>query len=177
MIFRVQDLEIRPATFDVELAPEDLAFDDPKLKLAGPLKASGKVELVAASIGEIRASGKLAGSVIAECDRCLDEAAYPVASEFQLDYRPAPAGEEGPRGGVEHVIDAEDANLGFYEGDGVELNDILREQIYLELPMQRLCSEQCKGICPVCGQNRNKQDCQCDTSMVDDRWSALRQIQ
>ena len=66
--------------------------------------------------------------------------------------------------------------MGFYEGDGLELNDVLREFVLLALPMQRLCKEDCVGICPVCGQNRNKQACQCQTAATDDRWSALKEV-
>ena len=66
--------------------------------------------------------------------------------------------------------------MGFYEGEGLELNDVLREFVLLTLPMQRLCKEDCVGICPVCGQNRNKQACQCQTAAVDDRWSALKEV-
>ena len=49
----------------------------------------------------------------------------------------------------------------FIEGGGMELEDILREQILLVMPMQRVCSEDCKGICPVCGGNRNETPCDC----------------
>jgi uncharacterized protein len=66
--------------------------------------------------------------------------------------------------------------MGFYEGDGLELNDVLREEILLALPMQRVCREDCKGICPVCGQNRNQNECRCHTETVDDRWAALKQL-
>jgi len=46
----------------------------------------------------------------------------------------------------------------------------------LALPMQRVCNDNCKGICPVCGQNRNQKDCGCHTEAVDDRWAALKQL-
>ena len=56
----------------------------------------------------------------------------------------------------------------------MELNDVLREFVLLALPMQRVCSEDCKGICPVCGQNRNQKECQLPVrTRVDDRWAAL----
>jgi uncharacterized protein len=58
----------------------------------------------------------------------------------------------------------------------MELEDILREQILLLLPMQKVCREACKGICPICGRNRNETDCQCKVETVDDRWQALRNI-
>ena len=59
----------------------------------------------------------------------------------------------------------------------MELDEVLREFVLLALPMQKLCSEGCKGICPVCGQNRNQQSCDCQTAPVDDRWAALKQLQ
>ena len=62
------------------------------------------------------------------------------------------------------------------KGDGIELNDVLREYILLALPMQRVCSESCKGICPVCGQNRNLKECGCQLRAGDDRWAALKNL-
>ena len=78
---------------------------------------------------------------------------------FDLFYRPMAeiAVEE------EVAIDEGEAEMGFYEGDGLELEDILREQILLLLPMQRVCRADCKGICPVCGRNRNEASCECRT--------------
>ena len=107
-----------------------------------------------------------------ECDRCLEPTALPIDSDFELFYQPV---EEG-HGGEERVLDDGEAPMGFYEGEGLELNDVLREFILLALPMQRLCKEDCVGICPVCGQNRNKQDCQCQTAATDDRWAALKEV-
>jgi uncharacterized protein len=66
--------------------------------------------------------------------------------------------------------------MGFYELPGLELEDILREQVLLQLPMQRVCSDTCKGICPVCGANRNETGCQCEVRTADDRWTALKDI-
>ena len=78
--------------------------------------------------------------------------------------------------GEEAELDEDESEVGFYEGDGVELNDVLREYVLLALPMQRLCSEACKGICPDCGQNRNQNACQCAAKAGDDRWAALKQL-
>ena len=65
------------------------------------------------------------------------------------------------RGEEEVEIDEGEAELGFYQGGGMELEDILREQILLAMPMQRVCREDCKGICPTCGGNRNETPCDC----------------
>lgn len=168
MFFHLRDLELRPAVFDVELAPGEVEFLDPKLNQTGPMRASGKVELTSGSLSEIRASGNVTVDMEGECDRCLDPARFQVHSEFSLDYRPAEA-----NAGDEKLIDPEETEVGFYDGDGLELRDLLREQVLLALPMRRLCSEDCSGLCPVCGQNRNQNRCECQPALADDRWSAL----
>jgi len=52
----------------------------------------------------------------------------------------------------------------------------LREFVLLTLPMQRVCSEDCKGICPECGLNRNLKECACHGAKADDRWAALKHL-
>ncbi len=171
MFFHIRDLELRPARFDVELPPGSIEFLDPKLKQVGPLQASGKVELVTGALGEIRAKGQVKVQMQAECDRCLEVAGFPVDSSFELYYRPVAEGY-----GEEKALDPGEAEMGFYEGDGLELNDVLREFVLLALPMQKLCRESCKGICPVCGQNRNLKECHCQAAAGDDRWAALKEL-
>lgn len=171
MFFYVRDLEVRAGRFDVELPPGAIEFMDPKLRQAGPLRAAGKVELVSGSLGEIRVKGHAAVLMEADCDRCLEPARLPVDSNFELYYRPVSEGY-----GEEKAIDESESQMGFYEGDGLELNDVLREFVLLSLPMQRLCRESCKGICPECGQNRNYKVCQCHGEAADDRWAALKQF-
>jgi uncharacterized protein len=171
VLFRVRDLEVHAVRFDVDLPPGELDFLDEGLQQVEPLKAGGKVELITGSLGEIQITGHLSVTMDAACDRCLEKAKVPIAAEFSLYYRPAPEGH-----GDEKEIDTGEAEMGFYEGEGLELNDVLREQILLALPMQRVCGEDCKGICPVCGQNRNQQECRCQTAIIDDRWAALKQL-
>ena len=153
------------------LEPGVIEFLDPKLRQTGPLKASGTAELVIDLLGEIRVKGHVTVPMETECDRCLEPAACPIDGDFELYYRPVTEGY-----GEEKVIDEGEAEMGFYEGDGVELNDVLREFILLTLPMQRVCSEDCKGICPVCGQSRNQEECACHTDAVDDRWESLKKL-
>jgi len=175
VFFHVHELGLKPGVFDVELAPGAVDFLDPKVRQKGPLRASGKVDLVSDSLQEIRIKGHLNVEMEADCDRCLDPAPHTVDADFELFYRPISDG-YGEEVKLEELKDDE-AEMGFYEGDGVELNDVLREYVLLALPMQRLCSEGCKGICPSCGQNRNQQQCECVTTPVDDRWAALKQLQ
>ncbi len=171
MFFHVRDLEVRAQNFEVEIKPGEIEFLDPKLRQIDPLNAAGKVELVTGSLGEIRAKGHVSVAMEAECDRCLEPARFPVNSNFELYYRPVSEGY-----GVEVAIDPSEAEMGFYEGDGIELKEVLREFILLALPMQRICNEDCKGICPECGQNRNEIDCGCQAEAVDERWTALKNL-
>ena len=171
MFFHVRDLEVRAGRFDVELAPGAIEFLDPKLRQTGTLKAAGKVELVIGLVGEIRAKGHLAVRMEADCDRCLEPAAYEIDADFELYYQPVTS-ELGP----EKAIDEAEAEMGFYEKDGIELNDVLREFVLLSLPIKRVCSDHCKGICPVCGQNRNQSECKCQAVGSDDRWAALKEF-
>lgn len=171
MFFHVRDLELKPVGFDVELPPGTIEFLDPKLKQAAPLHASGKAELVMGSLGEIRVTGHVKVRLQSECDRCLEPAEFPVDSSFELYYRPV-----GEGYGEEKSLDASEAEMGFYEGDGLELNDVLREFVLLALPVKKLCDENCKGICPECGQHRNQKECGCQTTAGDDRWAALKEL-
>lgn len=168
MFISLQQLEHRPVRFNVDVPAGEIDYDS-KLTQSSPLHAEGSAQLLNHSVGEIRIQGKLEVTVQAVCDRCLETAAFPIDNRFDLVYMPAAES----RGG-EDEIDRAGIEVGFYEGNGLALNDILREVVLLALPMQLICDEACKGICPVCGQNRNQRDCGCQTEAVDDRWSKLR---
>jgi uncharacterized protein len=172
MFFSIKELELRKARFDETFQPGQIDFEDTAITQVGPLRASGIAELLANTDGEVRVRGRYEVTLETECDRCLGVARFPLAAQFDLFYRPMKdiAVEE------EVAIDEGEAEIGFYEGAGMELEDILREQVLLLLPMQRVCSEVCKGICPVCGRNRNEVSCECHLETGDDRWAALRNL-
>jgi uncharacterized protein len=173
MYLSVKEMELRKIRFDETFAPGQIDFTGEDLVQDTPLHVAGSAELLAHSEGEVRIRGEYTVEMTADCDRCLGRARFPLDTRFDLFYRPASsiAREE------EVGIDEGEAEIGFYEGGGMELEDILREQVLLALPMQRVCNEICKGICPVCGRNRNEIACDCKTENADDRWSALRNLQ
>jgi len=168
MFLSVKELEVRKIRFDETFAPGKIDFTGEDLEQGSPLHASGNAELVEESEAQIRVQGSYTVEMTAQCDRCLGRARFPLNAAFDLYYRPAReiAQEE------EVEIDEGEAEIGFYEGDGLELEDVLREQVVLALPMQRVCSEACKGICPVCGKNRNESACDCREVPVNDVWGA-----
>jgi uncharacterized protein len=172
MFLSVKELELRKIRFDATFEPGAIDFSGENLEQASPLRATGTAELLAHSDGEIRVEGRYTVEMGAQCDRCLEWARYPLEASFDLFYRPM--SEIAREQEVE--IDEGETEIGFYEGGGMELEDLLREQVLLALPMQRVCQDACKGICPVCGRNRNEGDCGCAPPAADDRWSALREL-
>jgi len=174
MFLSVKEMELRKVRFDEAFQPGKIDFsrEQGELEQVSPLQAKGTAELVAHSGGEIRVEGRYTVLMATECDRCLSRAQFALNEGFDLYYRPMSdiAREE------EIEIGDDEAEIGFYEGAGLELEDILREQVLLALPMQRVCSDECKGICPVCGENRNEIECRCQVENSAGRWGALRNL-
>ena len=152
--------------------PGEIVYGD-GVRQATPLEVQGTAELLANTLGEIRIRGHLKVRIQSDCDRCLEVAEFPIDSNFDLFYRPAERAEYEE----EVAIDEGESEIAFYEGAGIDLKDVLREYVLLSLPMQRVCREDCRGICPVCGQNRNLVSCGCEVKPVDDRWAALKRLQ
>jgi uncharacterized protein len=172
MFLSVKEMELRKVRFDETFQPGQIEFTGENLEQSSPLHAVGSAELLPHTGGELRIQGRYAVEVATQCDRCLGSARFPLDSGFDLFYRPVSfiAREE------EVGIDEGEAEIGFYEDGGIELEDILREQVLLTLPMQRVCNEACKGICPVCGTNRNDTTCDCKTENTAHRLGALRDL-
>ncbi len=171
MLLKISDLQMGKVRFSETFAPGAIEFLDPQLRQAAPLESSGTAELSGATM-EIRVTGHLKTEMEISCDRCLEIAVLPIDTDFNPLYRPASA---SPQHGEVLLQDAE-TEVGFYEGEGLELGDVLRDEVLLLLPMQRVCREDCKGICPVCGQNRNQVECDCYQEPGDDRWAGLRNL-
>ena len=170
MFLEIRELEQKPIRFEQTLPIGAILFDS-EIEQQSPLVASGTAEFHS-STEEIRVQGKLRVTLAMHCDRCTEPFTRDIEEEFDLIYVPAP--ETSP--GAEIAIGPSDSHVGFYDGPGLELNDILQEQVLLALPLQLVCREECQGICPQCGQNRNETECHCQTKVSDDRWSALRNL-
>jgi uncharacterized protein len=173
MFLSIKEMEHRRIRFDETLQAGQIDFSGEDIVQGSPLHAAGTAELLEHTGGELSIQGRLTVEMTAQCDRCLGRARFPLDQSFDLFYRPMAeiAREE------EVAIDEGEAEIGFYQGGGIELEDILREQVLLALPMQRVCSDACKGICPVCGRNRNETECDCRVETPNDRWGALRNLE
>lgn len=168
----VEELERKPLHFDTVFAPGLIKLPD-NWAPAGGLQAVGKAELLDKQGARvIRIRGSLAAKVQNECARCLESLQEEFDADFELFFHPM----ETIARNEEKQIDSGEAEIGFYEENGVALIDVVREQLLLWLPMRSLCGEDCKGICPLCGVNWNRTDCNCRQEFVDPRWDALRHM-
>ncbi len=174
MEFKVSELEREPVEFDLELAPGTIDFGEDAGQI-GPLAASGRAEVIHEHRGpkeivaDIRLRGGFSGKFEVPCARCVEPVEIALASDFDLIFRPLGADAGAP----ERSITAPETEIGYYQKDSLALEDVLREQVLLSLPVRTLCKPDCKGLCPHCGANRNLQPCSCETGKSDPRWEAL----
>jgi uncharacterized protein len=177
MFISIHDLELRKIELAESIAPGVIDFG-PDLIQRAPVKASGRAELLEEhhggknNIQDIRLVGKLSTKVELKCARCIEPVVQDLSSEFDLLYRPASTitREE------EVAINEADTEIGYYQGEGILLEDALKEQILLTVPIRVLCNEDCLGLCPQCGHNRNISPCGCAEKVSDPRWAALAEI-
>jgi len=95
--------------------------------------------------------------VISQCDRCLSEMLIPIETNFQMHYEIA----EGQDLRGEKYLTGEDLDTEFIEASEIDIFGILRQQLYLSLPVKRLCKESCLGLCSKCGKDLNLEQCNC----------------
>lgn len=172
MFLNVQELEVRKVRFDEDFPAGEIDFDGDRIRQVGLLHAEGEAELLNNTLGEIRIRGRMNVDLELACDRCLEPVRHGMESGFDLFYRPQ------PKGPLPHevALDEGEAEIGYYQNGGIELSEVLREYVLLSLPMHSVCSDNCAGICPVCGVNRNTTECHCEQENPDDRWAALRNL-
>jgi uncharacterized protein len=117
-----------------------------------------------------RLVGRVSTLLELTCSRCLEPFRLPVDAPFDLVF--VPAQENAGEGEIE--VDEEDLSTAFYRDDVIDLGGMVREQFLLALPMKPLCQQQCRGLCPSCGANRNAGSCSCSQEWTDPRLDALR---
>ena len=116
--------------------------------------------------------GTVKVSVELQCTRCVEPLTMALEIPFEDVF--VDASEERIEKDLE--VPVTDLDVELVAADELDLADIIREQILLNLPEQVLCKEDCKGLCPQCGANRNRQDCDCGDEDIDPRWAALKNL-
>jgi len=177
MFIEIRELERQPVDFDEELRPGTLDLG-PEVRQHSGLHAAGRAQLVEEhhgkhqTIKDIRVNGEVSTSLEVDCARCLQPVVQDVRRSFELLYRP-----QGADAGREEIsVTGAEAEIGYYQGEGLLLEDVFREQILLAVPLKVICRQDCKGLCPQCGANLNREQCSCAELAEDPRWAALKDI-
>jgi uncharacterized protein len=152
-----------------QYAPEAFDLTDDEFRLVGPVDFSTEVRKDAK---KVRLVGRVRTTLEVPCSRCLDPFPIAVDAPFDLLFLP----DEAASADDEQEVREEDAGVSYYKDDVIDLGDVMREQFYLALPMKPLCKDDCRGLCPVCGVNRNRETCACKTEWVDPRMESLRDL-
>ena len=134
-------------------SPGELGFEDDRVSLSGPPEVSGQLVLKGK---RVFLQGRLVAPAHVNCDRCLRVVDLPVES-------------------VE--LEDEDMTVSVFDGEAIDIDELVREQVFLAIPERNLCREDCKGICPSCGIDRNMKECGCESAESDPRWAALKNLQ
>jgi uncharacterized protein len=163
----LENLEGRKGDFAHVYQPDELNPVDERVRLTAPAAVTGKVRL---SGNEVFVSGHVDTRAQIECDRCLQPVEAPVSADFTLEYI---TGSEYESSEVAELTEAE-MSVAVFDGEGLDVDEIVKEQILLAVPTRMLCREDCKGICPECGIDRNTGECSCVADDIDPRWAALK---
>jgi uncharacterized protein len=167
VLITLQELEHHPIVVSKIYEPGEMDYHGADFQQSGPLHLKAVAERAG---GDIRIRGTISARLRASCDRCLEPVEFKVEPDFDLFYRPVSAiPQEG-----EIEVPEDDLEVGFYSGEGVALSDLVTEQVILGVPGKLICRLDCRGLCPVCGANRNLKDCGCQLRRRDSPFASLK---
>jgi uncharacterized protein len=169
MRIELEKLEGSRGTFAHVYQVSEIPFDETELRMIAPAEVRGRVRR-ANDEAELR--GELRAKVSVPCARCLKPVELPIEVKFAERFVPAVEWRDEEA----HELQEDELNLAVFDGEAIELDDVVREEIVLAIPGQVLCREDCKGLCPVCGIARNESPCNCETTAVDIRWEKLKDL-
>ena len=157
----------KPLLIVKDFVDRELQVDNPIVALRGPVHSEVEVTL---RKERVRVEGELGADLVLTCSRCLKSFERKIQKGFEVEFVPDPVVEtEGEEVGLTY----KDLKVGFYRDDELDVRAVISEQIVLEIPMQPICQEACKGLCHQCGANLNQGDCNCQGPPIDPRFEAL----
>ena len=168
MIIDLNSFE-REHAIDETIPASGIDLELPNARLLGDVSIVGKLIKSAASTS---LTGRSAAALEIDCDRCLEPRERVVDIELDIEF--VPQGDFGSNANLE--IGTEELKLDAIAENAIDLAEIAREQILLDVPQQFFCLENCKGLCQKCGTNLNLEDCDCSETEIDPRWAALKNL-
>lgn len=167
MKIRLDQIGDEPYTWESEERVDARELDRQEVLALGPVEWRGRIARLDDAEYLLRA--RLSYSQTLACQRCLGEVTRPVEEEIELllmEHEPGAEEEE-------RELEEEDLGVLVVDGQELDLGPVLHEQLQLAVPMRPLCSEECAGLCPVCGANLNETECDCRRETADPRWAGL----
>lgn len=176
LVFSVKQIKAEGISGHRSLAPSWFSLppgaDDPVRPIV--LERPIEVDFHLSPFGrDVRVALSLNTVAVLSCSRCLRSFPFPVYANSRLTLcriPPEVAAKE------ELELSLEDLDTGYFEGEEIDLSDLIHEQIVLAFPMKPLCREECLGLCPQCGADLNTEPCQCGESKPDPRWEPLLKL-
>lgn len=157
-----------------ELEEHGLRIDDAGALASALTDPSWHLESVGLDVeadgAEVFVRGRLTATMPLTCSRCVES--FPGRVDVDLDVRLVPR----PAAADSVELGADDLDVDFYEGDELDLGRVIENETTLALPMKPLCRPDCRGLCAVCGANRNVVACACASRPPDPRLAALRDL-
>ncbi len=175
MLIRVEEIKPEGLIFDLEESPEVFPAliemnEDGNVLFENPVQIHLRVFRVQQMV---EVEGRVSTEATFSCSRCLNKFRFIIEEEFACTFaRQLP--EVYDEDNEEEELQAEDLGLVLYQGDHIDLTEEIQEQVIMGLPVQPLCSETCKGLCPKCGVDLNQEACECDGSDFSIKFSALK---
>lgn len=169
MIIDLTRIEREPVALEATIPRGEVDLESDYARLTEDITLGGEV---AKHIAQTDVRGEIATKFEIDCTRCLE----PIAQELKIPFDVSFITPEYDTQAKEAELNASDLEIAVFEGDQLDLTELVREQILLNLPEQTFCREDCKGLCPKCGQNRNLIDCKCEENEIDPRWAALKDL-
>lgn len=150
--------------------PGEIDLNDEEAKVSGELEVAGKAHR---NTETADVSGRIVGRLEIGCRRCINPMEVAVDITFEDSFVTLERYRETK---AEHQIAGSDLDVSVFDGEKIDISEIVREQILLNMPTHLLCDENCAGLCEKCGVNKNTEKCQCEHEDVDPRWTALREL-
>ena len=169
MIIDLTRIENEPVAVDVTIPRGEVDLSDESVKLIDDVSINGEL---AKHIAQTDVRGEIATKIEIDCTRCLQ----PVAQDLKIPFDVNFVTPEYDTTGRETELNKGDLETAVFAGDQLDLTELIREQILLNLPEQVFCNPDCKGLCPKCGQNRNLINCNCEENETDPRWAVLKDL-
>ena len=169
MIVDLITLGSSPYPFEFSLEAQKIDLDSDEVKLKNEVKVKGTLTK---HIAQTDIEGNISAETEIECTRCLQA----IEQNLEIPFEAAFVTAENYTQAKEVELNDADLDVSVFEGDKIDLTELVREQILLNLPEQVFCKEDCKGLCEKCGANRNLIDCNCIEKEVDPRWKGLKDL-